>query len=142
MTISPINFEQGENEEAYLSRMQEAANNKAVTSKMPLSPLDKQKNAMNRVQKMLERERDRAKGRFVEPKEIDTKLEYQIRQGLKKMLEVCDGAVDKDNQGFNKPDAYLSRHLYDAGLDNKEVLLTAYYMLSRYPRQVKNIFGV
>jgi SWI/SNF-related matrix-associated actin-dependent regulator 1 of chromatin subfamily A len=142
MTISPINFEQGENEEAYLSRMQEAANNKAVTSKMPLSPLDKQKNAMNRVNKILENEREKSKGRFVEPKEIDTKLEYQIRQGLKKMLEVCDGAIDEDNQGFNKPDAYLSRHLCDAGLDNKEVLLTAYYMLSRYPRQMKNIFGV
>lgn len=128
----------GETDEEYQLRMAKAyelAQNKMDEKTLSQNP---KLLGLTRVKHILEAERGRSGGKIIEPK-ITPKLEQQIVEGLEKMLQVCDGAMAKDFQGFNKPDAQRSRYLYMAGLDEPESLLAAYYMLKRYPRQMANL---
>lgn len=61
-----------------------------------------------------------------------------VKDAFKYMLSVCDGAHAKDGQGFNKPDAGVARYLVWAGLENQTELEAAYYMLTRYHRQLSD----
>jgi SWI/SNF-related matrix-associated actin-dependent regulator 1 of chromatin subfamily A len=61
-----------------------------------------------------------------------------VKDAFKYMLSVCDGAHAKDGLGFNKPDAGVARYLVWAGLENQTELEAAYYMLTRYFRQLSD----
>jgi len=76
-------------------------------------------------------------GKNQTPPEFTPELKGQITKALEYMLGNCDGAATRDNIGFNKPDAFLSRFLYMAGLEEEKTLFAAYLMLRRYPRQIK-----
>jgi SWI/SNF-related matrix-associated actin-dependent regulator 1 of chromatin subfamily A len=143
MTINPLSVTStgAESQEEYEARMAEAAANKAQEKERNLKQLDPQAYAKKRVAIMLQNEQKRAKGTFSVPAKIEGELKDQIVKGLNMMLDRCDGAIEEDGVGFNKPDACLSRYLYASGLDNQETLLVAYYMLRRYPRQMGDIFN-
>jgi len=59
-----------------------------------------------------------------------------IHEALDYMLGLCDGAVVKDDAGFNKPDAGRARMLRLTGLDTEDAQRVAERMLSRYYRQL------
>jgi len=59
-----------------------------------------------------------------------------VRDSFKYMLSVCDGAHTWDNVGFNKPDASVAHWLLSAGLETDQEVEAAYYMLTRYHRQL------
>jgi len=59
-----------------------------------------------------------------------------VRDSFKYMLSICDGAHTWDNLGFNKPDASVAHWLLSAGLETDQEVEAAYYMLTRYHRQL------
>jgi superfamily II DNA or RNA helicase len=65
-----------------------------------------------------------------------------INAALKSMLEVCDGAVLKDGEGFNKPDAARSRWLYRLGLEEEDAQRAALSMLQSYQRQLRDTYPI
>lgn len=58
------------------------------------------------------------------------------------MMSVCDGALTRDNVGFNKPDAMVARFLVWAGMERDVEIEAAYYMLTRYYSQLKNKYPI
>ena len=89
-----------------------------------------------KVQIIHEREKDKAdfSNRKILP--LTENRIVAVKDAFMHMMSVCDGAHAKDNQGFNKPDASVARYLVWAGLENKTELEAAYYMLTRYHRQL------
>jgi superfamily II DNA or RNA helicase len=63
-----------------------------------------------------------------------------VREAFKFMLSVCDGAHQRDAQGFNKPDAVIAHYLLTAGLETPKEVEAAYYMLVRYHRQLSKSY--
>jgi Helicase conserved C-terminal domain len=124
----------GETEEEYEARMK-AASEIAIKEEKQTVQVNLKSLAKTKVLQILEHERKKANNKIVEPV-ITPQIMEEVKIGFDRMLSVCDGAHNKDGQGFNKPDASLSRYLYQAGFDDKEVALAGYYMLRRYPRQV------
>jgi hypothetical protein len=61
-----------------------------------------------------------------------------VRRAFGYMLGVCDGAVKKDGQGFNKPDAAVAHMINPSELAGEVELEAALLMLTRYARQLKN----
>lgn len=64
-----------------------------------------------------------------------------VRDALAYMLARCDGAVEKDDEGFNKPDGCVARWLAPgvvAGLPHAVASMAA--ILRHYPRQLANAF--
>ncbi len=137
-----LNPDQGETDEQYQARM--AALQAAVDAREAEMAAKREKEqklvAKKKVDLIIDREMKRVtnggKKKFQMP-EFTPALICSIHDNLAKMLDVCDGARERDNAGFNKPDAMLSRWLYAAGLEEPETLQAAYLMLLRYPRQVR-----
>jgi len=67
---------------------------------------------------------------------ITSQTATQIRDALHFMLNRCDGAHQRDDVGFNKPDAGRARILAQTGLTTRGELRIAERMLSRYHRQL------
>jgi hypothetical protein len=88
--------------------------------------------AKAKVDRMLASER--ARNSQVE-KTITPELADEIRKGIRFMASQCDGAITRDNVGFNRCDAYKGRMLSLAGLQVENELRAAWYILLRYPRQ-------
>jgi hypothetical protein len=65
-----------------------------------------------------------------------------INAALKDMLSVCDGAIEKDGEGFNKPDAARSRWLYRLGLEEEDAQRAALAMLQSYQRQLRDEYPI
>lgn len=63
-------------------------------------------------------------------------VKVSIRDALRYMLNRCDGAHNRDDVGFNKPDAGRARILAQTGLTTDTELRTAERLLSRYYRQL------
>ena len=101
-----------------------------------------QKAAIERVERMRDREIDKLPPGGVTFPEFTDKLVECMKNAMESMLSVCDGAFTRDQAGFNKPDACLSRFLYHAGFDKQVTKEAAYLMLRRYPRQLKNDFNL
>lgn len=59
-----------------------------------------------------------------------------IREAFQHMLSVCDGAVQKDNVGFNKPDSIIAHLVLSSGLNELFELEAAFLILSRYKKQL------
>lgn len=137
-----LTVSEGETDEQYAVRMaalQAEFDAKQVEAEA-LNEKARKDAAKKKVNMIVEREINKAtdggKKKFKFP-EFTPTLVQSIKDNLSKMLGVCDGARERDNVGFNKPDAMLSRWLYAAGLDEPETLQAAYLMLCRYPRQVR-----
>lgn len=137
-----LTISEGETDEQYAVRMaalQAEFDAKQVEAEA-LNEKARKDAAKKKVGMIIEREMNKVtnggKKKFKMP-EFTPVLVNSIKDNLSKMLGVCDGARERDNVGFNKPDAMLSRWLYAAGLEETETLQAAYLMLLRYPRQVR-----
>jgi len=86
------------------------------------------------------RDRERARAGATVPPAMTPELAESVRRAFGGMLAVCDGAREQDGAGFNKPDAFVAHVLLSAGLERPDETETAYWMLRRYPRQVKSTF--
>jgi hypothetical protein len=84
-------------------------------------------------------ERDKAKRAEVPLTPERVKL---IWDALDHMLDQCDGAIMRDNEGFNKPDAGRARMLRMTGLQTEDEQRVAERMLSRYHRQLHDKYPV
>ncbi len=65
-----------------------------------------------------------------------------VRSAFKYMLGVCDGAQTKDDVGFNKPDAMVGHCLLSTDLETKEEVFAAYWILTRYHRQLSGNYPI
>lgn len=85
-------------------------------------------------------ERLKAKAKNPVP-EMTEELSSAIRAAFNFMLGVCDGAIKRDNQGFNQPHAFVAHCLLTAGLETREELEAAYLlMVPTYKRQLSGEF--
>jgi SWI/SNF-related matrix-associated actin-dependent regulator 1 of chromatin subfamily A len=91
---------------------------------------------------------DREKERHARTKSAKTVLPLTaerkdaVREAFAYMMSVCDGAVTRDNVGFNKPDAMVARFLVWAGMKTNVEIEGAYYMLTRYWRQLHESYPI
>lgn len=67
---------------------------------------------------------------------ITPDVAVSLRDALQYMLARCDGAQNRDDVGFNKPDAGRARVLAQTGLTTENELRVAERLLSRYHRQL------
>lgn len=65
-----------------------------------------------------------------------------VRDAFKYMLSVCDGAVQRDNVGFNKPDAAVAHCLLTAGLETEKEVEAGQLICTRYHRQLSDKFPI
>ena len=64
-----------------------------------------------------------------------------IRDALAHMLAVCDGAVEKDDEGFNRPDGCVARWLVPGVAEGlPHALASVAVLLRHYPRQLAERF--
>lgn len=133
---------QGETPEQYEERMrrfQDAA--EAFERDRSASQADRDKaRGKEKAPIVLDRERERAEGTDRKVLELTPERIEAVREAFRFMLGVCDGAVLRDNQGFNKPDAFVAHLLLSAGLETPVEIEAAYWMLTRYPRQLRKSF--
>jgi hypothetical protein len=94
----------------------------------------------SRVQLLLGRQKERS------PERPQLDLTPEVKGALKGayeyMISVCDGAVAKDGQGFNKPDAAISRFLMAYDLDTDDACRALEGLLFKYKRQLKSDFPI
>lgn len=93
--------------------------------------------AKAKVDGMLASERSK-NGRVEKP--ITTQRADEIRDAIRYLAGVCDGAVMRDGQGFNKPDAYRGKLLSLAGLQADNELRAAEYIIWKYRGQIESRF--
>lgn len=93
--------------------------------------------ARERVGVILERERAKAGQALPVPSAAQAE---QIQGAVRYLAGVCDGAIMRDGQGFNKADTGLGHVLALAGLDQPDALQAAWYIVRRYRRQVGEKF--
>lgn len=93
---------------------------------------------LEKVEKIRQRQLERASGvghdlgsRTLSPVIIDA-----LKRAYEYMLAVCDGAVEKDGVGFNKPDACMARVLMHHDLDSEPTQRALWAILIRYRRQL------
>jgi len=72
--------------------------------------------------------------------DLTTERVALIHEALDYMLSLCDGAVAKDDAGFNKPDAGRARMLRMTTLATEDEQRVAERMLSRYHRQLSGLY--
>lgn len=68
--------------------------------------------------------------------EMTEDLRSEVKSAVNYLASVCDGAVEKDGAGFNKPDAGIGRWLSAAGLDDDEIATAAYHLVFKYRNQL------
>lgn len=95
--------------------------------------------AKSKVDGILNRKRNR--GRMID-ETITPERAEAIRQAMRAMDDSCDGALTRDGEGFNKADTFLGKTMARTGLETEAELLTAWYILSGYPRQLKSSFPI
>lgn len=85
--------------------------------------------------------REIAKAVLPEPPLTPRRVEL-IKDALSFMIGRCDGAIERDNMGFNKPDAAIAHWIFRTGLrdDDETTLRVTERILSRYHRQLKAKF--
>lgn len=96
--------------------------------------------SLKRLEGIVERERNKS-SHIVEPV-IDSRRKELLRDALEYMIGRCDGAMEKDYMGFNKPDASIGHWIARTGLrDEEEVAFRVLErVLVRYPKQLKGMF--
>lgn len=63
-----------------------------------------------------------------------------LRGATNYLLSVCDGANEKDGQGFNKSDAFVAHTILAAGLESDDELRLAEVIIKKYKRQIGDAF--
>lgn len=128
---------QGETEEQFQERMAkiQAAQDELFAMQKAQKEGDQKAFAKAKSGAIHQREKARS-GRTILPL-TETRV-LAVKDSFKYMLSVCDGAHSKDGQGFSKPDAGVARYLVVAGLETQTELEAAYYMLTRYHRQLSD----
>ena len=71
---------------------------------------------------------------------VDANIQAQIINASNALDSACDGATDKDNVGFNKPDSYVMKNINSSGLLNdlsqQDLLKFTWSTLLKYRGQV------
>ena len=74
---------------------------------------------------------------------VDANLQAQIITASESLDGACDGATDKDEMGFNKPDSYVMKNINSSGLlhdlNQQDLLKFAWTKLLKYSGQVGSI---
>lgn len=101
-----------------------------------------EREAREKVASILERESGRASGRPA-PK-LTAERKARIKAALEFLAGRCDGAVDRDDRGFNKPDAAIGHWLVATGLheDDDTSYRVAERILARYSRQLDSFADI
>jgi hypothetical protein len=63
-----------------------------------------------------------------------------LREALASMLGACDGAKDRDGEGFSRSDVMVSRNLHYDGLSSDTAALAAWSLLRGYRRQLEGSY--
>jgi len=131
----------GETEEEFQARMSVlvAKAEKDIAGRKAQAEAERKATAKGKVGTIHSREKARLK---VAALPLTLERVDAVRESFKFMLSVCDGAVTWDNQGFNKPDASVAHWLLSAGLETDQEVEAAYYMLTRYHRQLSKKYPV
>ena len=137
----PVNDDsnQGETEEQYQERMRRIANFQAEEEAR--NKAENEREAKERAKGKVGAIHSRESARRTQPLlPLTPERIEQVRQAFRFMLGVCDGANQRDGQGFNKPDAVVAHCLLTAGLETDQELEAGFMILSRYHRQLKDRF--
>ena len=95
--------------------------------------------ALSKLHRVLARESEKVVD--VPEPELTADKKEVLRNALDYMISVCDGAEKRDGQGFNKPDAFISRWIGMCLRDEDEVSYRVLErILVRYRRQLKGKF--
>ena len=132
-----IEAKQSETEEQFqlrLNRLAERANVHFENSEN-----DKKAKAKGKVAVIYEREKSRFTKKLLP---LNPERVKAVRESFNYMLSVCDGANQHDSVGFSKPDASVAHCLLSAGLDTDQEVEAAYYILTRYSRQLSSSFPI
>lgn len=125
---------QEETEEQFQARMKRVT--EEAEAKIVASAKDQAKSKMDTIHA-----RQKARGtRTILP--LTDKRVKALKIAFRFMLSVCDGAEMRDNQGFNKPDAFIAHIILSTDLETTQEVEAAYYMLTRYYRQLHTNYGV
>lgn len=86
--------------------------------------------------------REAAKVNDTPEPELTTGRKAMLREALDYMVGRCDGAIERDGMGFNRPDAFIGHWLYATGLreDDDMAFRVLERILVRYRRQLKGQF--
>jgi len=98
--------------------------------------------ALSRLQEIAGREAAKVDG--VPEPELTPNRKRLLRDALDYMVSVCDGAIEKDGMGFNRPDAFIGHWIFATGLREEDELAFRVLerILCRYRRQLKEEFEV
>lgn len=77
---------------------------------------------------------------FQVPDSFSDEVAEALRGAVTFLAEQCDGAVDKDGVGFNKPDAAMGRWLACTGMADLASLQLAWAISRKYVRQAGKMF--
>lgn len=125
---------QGETEDEFQARMKRVT--EEAETKIAASAKDEAKSKMGAIHA-----RQKARGtRTILP--LTDKRVKALKQAFRFLLSVCDGAEMRDGQGFNKPDAFIAHVILSTDLETTQEVEAAYYMLTRYHRQLHDDFGI
>ncbi len=137
---------QGETEEEYQARMQRIQDAAEAFEKAAAErkEADNRERGVKKAPVILDREKERhartKSAKTVLP--LTSERKDAVKEAFAYMMSVCDGAVTRDNVGFNKPDAMVARFLVWAGMKSNVEIEAAYYMLTRYWRQLHGDYPV
>lgn len=72
--------------------------------------------------------------------EMTEHVRQHVHEAATMMLEMCDGAITRDDAGFSKADAMMARHLYRRFRQDERIDQALERMLARYHRQLRDDF--
>jgi len=123
-----FNKSHSESEAEFKARMDKLAKDQEFEKKRRINA---------RVSQIHEKERSKSNGLDLSgcSQKADT-----IRSAFRYMLSVCDGALEKDCVGFNKPDSIIAHWVLSSGLEELFELEAAFLILSRYKRQLRKMY--
>ena len=132
-----------ETEEQFQERMRIALEKteKEIEERNKQNEENKKARAKSKVAGIHSREKARLKSNVVVPPLTSERIDA-IRSAFRYMLSVCDGAIELDGMGFNKPDAVVAHCLLTAGLETEIELEAGQYILMRYHRQLSGNFPI
>lgn len=130
---------EGETEEQYTERMAmiKAEQDRLHAERKEREEAEAKAAAKSKVNTILSRKR--SKGTLPD-ESITPERAESIRNALRFMDGECDGAQMQDGVGFSKSDTYLGKTLARTELETESELLTAWYVLRPYKRQLANQF--
>jgi SWI/SNF-related matrix-associated actin-dependent regulator 1 of chromatin subfamily A len=143
---APVAGDAGETEEQFEARMKaiEDAADAFEKADAERRDADNRERGVKKAPVILDREKER----HARTKSAKTVLPLTdervaaVKQAFDYMMSICDGATTRDGQGFNKPDAMVARFLGWAGMSKQVEVEAAYYMLTRYHRQLNESFPI